>query len=325
MKILAFGEVMMRLTPPLYAMLEQSTQLDVAFVGTGVNLLGGLARFGHEVALVSKVPDNAIGKAAKARLRQLGINDQWVEFAGDHMGSFLVELGYGNRPSVVTYQNRLASSFCVSGKEAYDLEAMLAGVTVVHICGITLSLTPAVREMALTLAKQAKSQGVTVCFDFNYRPSLNVNNDPGVLRQTYETILELADVVFGNMRDIIELLGVKVQELAGAGKWLHEHYGVSYFAGTQRKPKELKGFVVKGGVLYESSPVTVEILDRIGSGDAFALGVLHGYLKGWEMKKLLDFAVANAQLAHTTLGDVPMLTEGQVLGYLANPQVDLLR
>lgn len=140
MKIAAFGEVMLRFTPPEYLMLEQTEQLRMNFVGTGVNLLANLAHFQLETALITKLPANRLGEAGKAALRKLGISDQWVGEKGDHIGSF-AEMGYGIRPTQVTYQNRHQSAFGISEAKDYDFEVFLAEVDMVHICGISLSLT----------------------------------------------------------------------------------------------------------------------------------------------------------------------------------------
>ena len=125
MKIAAFGEVMLRFTPPEYLMLEQTEQLRMNFVGTGVNLLANLAHFQLETALITKLPANRLGEAGKAALRKLGISDQWVGEKGDHIGSFFAEMGYGIRPTQVTYQNRHQSAFGISEAKDYDFEAFL--------------------------------------------------------------------------------------------------------------------------------------------------------------------------------------------------------
>ena len=131
---------MLRFTPPEYLMLEQTEQLRMNFVGTGVNLLANLAHFQLETALITKLPANRLGEAGKATLRKLGISDQWV---GERAIILVVfaEMGYGIRPTQVTYQNRHQSAFGISEAKDYDFEAFLAEVDMVHICGISLSLT----------------------------------------------------------------------------------------------------------------------------------------------------------------------------------------
>ena len=106
MTIAAFGEVMLRLTVPDHLLLEQTDQLQMSFTGTGVNILASLAHFGQDTRLISAVPANRLGSAAQGALRRIGVGDRFVQQRGDHLGSFFVELGYGNRPDSVTYQNR---------------------------------------------------------------------------------------------------------------------------------------------------------------------------------------------------------------------------
>ena len=133
MKIGAFGEVMLRLTPPEYLLLEQSNQLRMEFTGTGVNLLSNLSHFGHETALLTMVPDNRLGEAALANLRRLGIATDFIGQAGDHLGSFFAEIGYGTRPTQVTYQNRRNSAFSLADTKDYLLADFVAQMDLIHI------------------------------------------------------------------------------------------------------------------------------------------------------------------------------------------------
>lgn len=335
MKVLSFGEIMMRLTPPDYLLLEQTNQLTLSFVGTGVNLLSGLSRFGHETVIMTKVPGNSLGRAASAEIRKLGIQDNLIDYHGNHLGSFFVELGFGIRPTEVTYQNRLSSSFCTSPKSTYDFVSAVKNVDVVHICGIALSLTKETRESAITLAKVANDHGKTVCFDFNYRPSLNQENEINEMRSYYEEILQYSDIVFGSSRDLTDLLGFKMNptlseqaQLLQVSMEFMEKYHIQQFSGTMRKQgkeKELAGFIVADGEMYVADSIALTHLDRIGSGDAYAAGVINGYMENWPKDRTVNFATANAALAHTTLGDTPMATKQQVENFLQNPSMDLIR
>lgn len=331
MKIISYGEIMLRLQPPTYHLLEQTNQLTFSFVGTGVNLLSSLYRFGHEVAIVSQVPNNQLGKAAMAEMRKLGIKDNHIGKSGDHMGSYFVELGFGNRPSIVTYQNRLASSFCTSGKEAYDFDKIVSWADIVHICGITISLTKETRQSGLTLARKAKEKGKIICFDFNFRPSLNKDNDINELKKHYEELLFLSDIVFGTQNDLTNLLGFKLSDfvreedqLLNISKQFMNKYNIKNFCGTIRRRDEILGFIVEDK-LYLSPMTKIHTLDRIGSGDAFAAVIINGYAKSWEKEKTLKIAMANSQLAHATLGDVALFTEEQLQFFIDNPNLDLLR
>ena len=336
--IISFGEIMMRFTTPMYTMLEQTNQLSFSFVGTGVNLLSGLYRLGHETAIVTSVPDNQIGRAALAEIRKLGISDKYIEQKGNHIGSYFVELGFGNRPSIVTYQNRLTSSFCTNNMWSYDFSHIVEQAEIVHICGITLSLTKETREASLALAKATKKAGKILCFDFNFRPSLNEDNNIDELKKLYEQMLSYSDIVFGGEKDLTDILGFKIDEslsyidgLLQISKDFMKTYNIQNFCGTVRQAdqeknqKKIQGFIVEDENIYTSHLTDLTILDRIGGGDAYAAAILHGYIKNWDKEKTLKFAMKNSQISHTLLGDISLFTEKQLDFFLNNPNLDLLR
>lgn len=334
MKIGAFGEVMLRLTPPEYLLLEQSNQLRMEFTGTGVNLLSNLSHFGQETALLTMVPDNRLGEAALANLRRLGIATDFIGQAGDHLGSFFAEIGYGTRPTQVTYQNRRNSAFSLADTEDYLLADFVAQMDLIHICGISLSLTEQTVATALTLAEMAHGARKKVCFDFNFRPSLN--DEPGQkaeMKQRYEAILPYCDLVFGSVRDLVELLhfGEAPADEAAETALIQDfmkQYGLQWFAGTKRERQDEPGII---GRLYtpeqeiKSVWHKLSVLDRIGAGDAYAAGILLGYGAGWDLQRTCEFATGNAVLAHTIQGDVPLTSRKMVEHYLQHPEVDLLR
>ena len=139
MKIIAFGEVMMRMMPPNYKKLSQVDTLEFLYTGTGVNVLSGLYQMGHEVYLTTRLPDNIVGQAASAHIRKLGIHDDYVCYGTNHIGIYFLEQGIGNRASQITYLNRLDSSFGKSQISDYDFSC-LDGMDALHICGISLAL-----------------------------------------------------------------------------------------------------------------------------------------------------------------------------------------
>lgn len=333
MRIGAYGEVMMRLTPPEYRTLEQTHSLRMDFTGTGVNLLGNLAHFGLTTSMLTQVPANRLGDTARASLRSYGIQTAFVGKKYSNIGSYFAEIGYGARPTYVTYQNRHHSSFGVSGPEEYAIDGFLETVDLIHICGISLSLTEKTWQTALALAKQAHAKQIRVCFDFNFRPSLNEELNREVLKRRYETILPYCDLVFGSVRDLEELLAYPLEETEGAELALIQsfidQYQLEWFCGTRRLAVEDKQFI-SGRIItaqdtYETAPQLLQVLDRIGAGDAYAAGVLLGYAEKWSLQRTADFAITNAVLAHTMLGDVPLTTKEQVEQVLQAPGKDLIR
>ncbi|MGX7162962.1 sugar kinase [Enterococcus massiliensis] len=337
MKIGAFGEVMLRLTPPEHLLLEQTHSLRMAFTGTGVNLVGNLAHFGLPSYLLTALPDNRLGEAAKANLKALGIDTRFIVSQHQHMGTYFAEMGYGPRPTQVTYQNRISSSFGLSKAADYDFSSFVEAVDLVHICGISLSLTEETAEAAIQLAKTAHEKGKKVCFDFNFRPSLNQESGKKeIMKARYEAILPYCTIVFGAIRDLTDLLR-RVErsalqspedEILAIQAFLKE-YGIDWFAGTSRKisnqQKAIDGYVVTEKTAVRSAVFPLTVLDRIGAGDAYAAGILLGYAEKWSLEQTVAFAIANSVLAHTIQGDVPLTTREQVDRLLTEPETDLVR
>lgn len=335
MRIGAFGEVMLRLSPLEYKLLEQTHTLRMDYTGTGVNILANLAHFDLETTMLTSLPDNRLGNAAQASLRGYGIKTEYICKHHDHIGSYFAEVGYGSRPTYVTYQNRLESSFGVSGPDVYQIESFLDSVDIVHICGISLSLTNETCLSALKIAKRAYEKQKKVCFDFNFRPSLNKEEDKlTLLKQRYEEILPYCHIVFGSIRDLTDLLQLSErpesenEEFEIIQKFLNL-YGVEWFSGTKRQAEKgqsmIRGELHVLNDVYRTQLNPVTSLDRIGAGDAYAAGIILGYVEQWSIKDTSEFAITNSVLAHTISGDVPLTTREQVLQSLKEPKTDLIR
>ena len=330
MNILAFGEVMLRFTVADKMMLEQTDDLKVSTVGTGVNLLSSLAHLGYDTTILTTLPDNPVGKMAAANLRKLGISDKKIFYQGKSMGSFFVELGHGVRPQRVTYQDRLSSAFSQMNADNYDFEKALVGVDIVHICGIALSLTRQIRRAALKLAQVAHERNKIVCFDFNYRMSLNADNNHETMKKRYQKILPYVDILFGSQRDLNDLMDYAEQDIDKLFEQFCHDYQINFFAGSKRTfrdgKKYFEGYLFHHQHLYVSQPKELDVLDRIGSGDAFASGIITGLLERWEFNDILKFAVANSVLTQSSMNDTPIFSKEDVFNYIDNQgHNDLLR
>lgn len=323
-RIAAFGEVMMRLQVPGYETLAQADTLKYSFSGTGVNVVSALSRYGHVGALVTRLPDNPLGDAAVAYLRKLGIDTAHVVRGGKYVGMYFLENGFGVRPSRVTYSNRLDSSFNTAPEGTYDFENIAASMEAIHFDGITLAMNDGVRSHMKALAEAVKRQGGKVIFDCNYRPSLWGEGGYAQAKPHYEAMLRLADIVMMNEKDALLTLGMatdqqdreeQLKELIPA---VAANYGISVIAGTHRQihrnnTHSLRGFLYKGERFAFSDQLTFSVYDRIGAGDAFASGIIHGELEGFAPEKTVRFAAAAGMLAHTVPGDTPMATEAEIL------------
>ena len=331
LRVGAFGEVMMRLAPARGLLLEQTHDVRLDFTGTGVNVLSALAHLGVRTELLTALPDNRVGRAARAELARLGCSTDHVLSRGDHLGTYVAELGFGARPTNVTYLNRLASSFCQCPPEAYDLEGFVESVVVVHICGIVLSLTDEAWTSALALAQLAHERGRRVCFDFNYRSSLNAHEGaPERYLERARIMLPLCDVVFGTAWDAARVLGLDESERGDALALLAERYGCETIAHTSRADGGgVQGHVLtwRDGTLEEacSRAYETQVLDRIGAGDAFAAGVIFGLCQGWDAADVAEFSAASHALACTTLGDAPLADRGQIEALVRGDSTEVVR
>lgn len=332
MNVLAFGEVMMRLAVPNHKLLEQTETLEMTFSGTGLNILSSLAHNGVKTRLFTVLPDNAVGRTAKSFVRRLGVSDKLIPMNGQHIGSYFLEMGYGNRPSEVTYMNRSESAFCQTKLTDQEMEQALENIDLLHICGIALSTSRQSRENALNLAKVAKKLGINICFDFNYRLSLAKVEEHGVLIDSYKQILHASDIVFGSEKDLRLLLKMEQAEDEPRERLYQkfmEEYQVRYFAGTHKanegSQRFLQGFLAFQGDVVYSKKREVISYDRIGTGDAFAAGILLGLIEKWELQEIVEFASVNAQLAYTTYGDSPILRREFIQAKMADEDNDIIR
>ena len=335
-RIAAFGEVMMRLQAPGYELLSQASTLNYSFSGTGVNVLSALARLGHTGYLVSRLPANPIGDAAISFIRKLGITEKHIVRGGNYIGMYFLENGFGVRPGRVTYSNRQESSFNTAPEGTYDFETIAKNVDIAHFCGIALAMNDSVRSHMKRFARTVKAQGGTVVFDCNYRPSLWGDNGYEKAKPHIEDMLHLADIVMMNEKDAIHVLGMKTDKASRREQVMEllpavaQRYNIPVIAGTHRSingdnSHVLQGFMLKQGIFTFSQSLTFSVYDRIGAGDAFASGIVHGESGQFSPEKTVGFAVAASLLAHTIAGDTPMSSESDILRIMTEALGDVER
>ncbi len=324
-KVLAFGEVMMRLAVPDHKMLHQSRTLEYLFSGTGVNIVSALSTFGYKGELLTKLPQNSLGHSAKLFLASLGIDTDKIIFGDKYMGMYFLESGFGPRGGVVTYTDRLNSSFCKSTLDDYDFDKALCGVDLLHFCGISLAVTKNVREVVLKLMEKAKEKGITIVFDCNFRSTLW--NSYEEAKPFYEEVLYNADIVFATDRDATSILGIegvegdKITNLKHTLSIMRERYNIKYITGTIRETinlnkHRLQGYILDEDGLHLSNKHEFDILDRIGGGDGYAAGLIYAHLEGMDVLKRVEFAIGSGVLAHSTYGDTPCARVEEVEAYI---------
>ncbi|WP_010184085.1 sugar kinase [Sphingomonas sp. PAMC 26605] len=327
MTFLAFGELMLRLSPPGRELLMQTPKLDVWIAGAEANVASALARLGHDVAVASAVPDNDLGRAALTSLRGSGVDTTGVLLRGERMGLYFVTSGAGLRATEVIY-DRAYTSFAETPTEAWDWDALLDGVDRLHLSGITPALGPVPAASAIAAAQAAAAKGIAISFDGNWRGKLweRWDSDPrGILTQ----LVAHADLLFGNHRDIALLLDrdfgsdgedrrreaveaafeafPKLQTIASTARHV-EHVDLHRLSAR---------IDTRQGHAQTDEVVLAGIVDRIGGGDAFAAGVLHALRRGGDIGEAAKTGLALAALKHSLPGDASLFRQADIDAYLA--------
>lgn len=321
-RFVAFGEAMLRLSPPGRELLMQSPRLDVWVGGAEANVVTQLARLGHDTGFVSALPDGPLGEAAVATLRGHGVDTRGVLRGAGRMGLYFVTTGAGLRATEVLY-DRAESLFARTPADAWDWDALLDGADRLHLSGITPALGPAGTRAATLAAEAAAAKGVAVSFDGNFRAKLWAAWD-GDPRATLTRLVNHADVLFGNHRDISLLLG---EEFHGDGPERRREAADAAFAyfprlrliaSTARHVDDADRNRVAARIDtpeldYQSDEVTITgIVDRVGAGDAFAAGVLHGLLSGHDIVGMARSGLALTALKHSLPGDAALFGQADI-------------
>lgn len=331
-RIVCFGELLLRLSAPGRELLLQSPRLDVCIGGAEANVAVALAGFGHACTMVSAVPADALGRAAIAELRRHGVDVGPVVFAPGRMGLYFLETGAGLRPSQVLY-DRAASAFACRPPESWDWPALLAGARLLHLSGVTPAIGPNGAAAAVAAARAARATGVDVVFDGNFRGKLWQAWDAEPRRILHD-IIACADTIFADHRDIGVALGRDFSsdpDAALAAAW-DAFPQLTRIVATRRLQRsvdehELSAFMAARGRGMSVTEVrrVSGIVDRVGTGDAFAAGVLHGLLSGMDDAASLDFGLAAGCLKHSIPGDFLRLSAGEVSAFLSDGRLDVRR
>ena len=336
-RVVCFGELLLRLSAPGREKLLQSPQMEVRIGGAEANVGVSLSCFGHQVAAVGTVADNALGEAATGELRRHGLDTTGLRKVPGRMGLYFLAPGAIHRPAEVLY-DRAGSAFAVAPAEAYDWPKLLQGADWLHLSGVTPALGANTAAAALAAARAARKAGVKVSFDGNFRPRL-WEVWKGDAKTILSELMAEADLLFADYRDMGVVLGGQYPQAealarveAAAADAFAAFPNLKWMACTIREPRNVDAHALSGVLVGRDSGTALApqeevgpIVDRIGGGDAFAAGVLHGLVKGWEAERTIRFGLAAGCLKHSIPGDFNLVSEADVEALVGEGRYDVKR
>lgn len=325
MKVVTFGEIMLRLSPLGYGRFVQSNKFDVTYGGSEANVALSLANYGIAVDFVSKVPNNEIGQSAINLLRQYGVGIKNIRKDGERLGIYYLEKGASQRPSKVIY-DRKYSSISKSTFNDFDWDSIFKSAEWFHISGITPALSESLAEISKFACKKAKEQGLRISCDLNYRSKLWT---PEEANKVMSEIIKYVDVCIANEEDIEKVFGIKAedsdvnkgkinyQSYSNVAKQVHEKYGCKYVACTLRtsisaSDNKWKSLIYDGNKVIQSKEYLIHLVDRVGGGDSFSAGLIYGFMNNLTLEETLEFATAASCLKQTIEGDYNLVTVNEV-------------
>ncbi len=344
--VVTFGEIMLRLSTQDGSTLNTAHDLQVHYGGGEANVAVALTHLGHASRFVTRLPPNQLGEGAVRHLLANGVDTSHIVRGGTNIGIYFLETGFGGRPSKVIY-NRKHSAFSHISEQDFDWSAIFENACWFHISGITLALGEKVQRTAFRAAAEAKARGIPVSFDFNYRARLWSLD---AARAIYPKFLYYVDVVFARQWDAQMLLDIDPEPSSpyehrkqAALRELLQRYHLAFVFGTERiihsaTENSLSAYYLQSNhgtrpIYGKTNPLRFNIYDRIGGGDAFASGVLHGLLtsrSGAAFSGNPDYAIrfglATSVLKHTISGDAALFSCEDVEAFMAaNGSAEVVR
>lgn len=324
-KIITLGEIMLRLSPEGQTRFVQADSFDVIYGGGEANVAVSCANYGHDAYFVTKLPTHEIGQSAVNALRRYGVHTDYIVRGGQRIGIYFCETGASVRPGKVIY-DRAHSAIAEADAREFDFDAIMSGADWFHWSGITPAISPQAAEITRKACEVAKRQGVIVSVDLNYRKKLWT---PQEAQAVMKPLMNYVDVCIGNEEDAELCLGFKPDADVTAGQTdatgyeaifrsMAQTFGFKYVISTLRESFSAshngwKALIFDGQTFYTSRRYDLlPIIDRVGGGDSFSGGIIHGLLTKSSPAEALEFAIAASALKHTVTGDFNLVSAAEV-------------
>jgi 2-dehydro-3-deoxygluconokinase len=311
--VITFGEAMIRLSPPNFQRLEQAHTLDLQVGGAELNTAVALARLGRNAAWVSRLTDNPLGGLVANRAREAGVDTRHVLFTkDDRVGVYFLEFGAAPRASSVLYDRKDAAIAHIQ-PGMFDWVKLLTGVRWFHVTGITPALSQSAAETTREALKTARAAGIRISVDLNYRAKLWSAAEAGKWMSEF---MQMCDVLITTEEDVEKVFGITGDDYEAVAKKLTETFPLRTVAITLRvNPlvwrNSWTAIAYRSGQMLRTRTYEVEIVDRLGAGDSFAAGLIHGLLDD-DLQRGLDYGVAMSAIKHSIPGDFAWVSRDEV-------------
>lgn len=325
MKVVCFGELMLRLAPNGYYRFFQNDQMQATFGGGEANVAVSLANYGLDSSYVTKLPTHAIGQAAVNSLRYFGVDTKDIVRGGDRVGIYYLEKGASQRSSVCIY-DRANSAIALAKREDFNWKEILKGADWFHFTGITPALGENVAQITLDALKVCKEMGIIVSCDLNYRSKLWSKEDAN---KTMSELCKYVNVCIANEEDAKDVFGIEADntDITG-GKLNHEGYkevakklverfnfkavAITLRTSITANDNDWAAMLYKDNEFSFSRTHHLHIVDRVGGGDSFGGGLIYALLNNYSNQDAIEFAVAASALKHSVEGDYNRVTVDEV-------------
>lgn len=316
-ELITFGEAMIRLSPPNFRRLEQARSLDLQVGGAELNTAVCFARLGHTSSWVSRLTDNPLGRLIANHAREAGVDDSHIVWTkDDRVGIYFLEFGAAPRASSVLY-DRKSSAIAAIQPGMVHWKKALSGAKWFHTTGITPALSASAAAATKEAMQAARAAGVTTSVDLNFRVKLWTGEEAG---RCMSELMQFTDYLITTEEDIERVFGIKGKDYEEAAAKTAEKFPLKAVAITLRENpfvwrNSWTAMVWHQGNVLRTRSYEVEIVDRLGAGDSFAAGFIHGVLTG-DLQKGLDWGVATSAIKHSIPGDFAWVTASEVEGLL---------
>jgi 2-dehydro-3-deoxygluconokinase len=303
--VITFGEAMIRLSPPQFRRLEQTQSLDLFVGGAELNAAVALTRLGRKCAFVTRLPDNVLGHIIVNRARELGVSTDHVMWSDEgRAGLYFLEYGAAPRPSSVLY-DRQDSAISRVRPGTIDWETLFASTRGFHVSGITPALSRSAAETTLEALRAARDADCLVSVDLNYRAMLWSDKEA---RHWMTEFMQYTNVLMTTEEDTRRVFGIEGENYEAVARQLAQQFDLEVVTITLRgNPSVWKNtwtaIAYQHGQFFKTSTYEVEIVDRVGAGDSYAGGFLHGMLDD-DLQKAVDYGAALSALKHGNPGDL---------------------